>query len=168
MAQYSNGGQKTGLKKACLWSKMSSIWMVRQVTWLYHLNTGHQYCPVFRWIWHSDGSCTSLQHWVCVLPDQQNLDSEFFQFSPANARDESRRKLRSVTSPCRFLKRKIQTGDAPFGRVDCYQTSCREKIKIKKMKGFEKPGAYFYSNAYKWAKLKKCMLVPENRGGGGA
>ena len=23
------------------------------------------------------------------------------------------------------------------------------------MKGFEKPGAYFYSNAYKWSKLKK-------------
>ena len=42
------GGMKTVLKKACLWSKMSSIQMVHQVTWLYHLNAGHPYCPVFR------------------------------------------------------------------------------------------------------------------------
>ena len=35
---------------------MSCIWMVRQVTWLYHLNTRHPYCPVFS-IWYSDGYC---------------------------------------------------------------------------------------------------------------
>ena len=29
---------------------MSGIWMICQVMWLYHLNTGHPYCPVFRWI----------------------------------------------------------------------------------------------------------------------
>ena len=46
--QYSNGGLKTGLEKACLWSKMSGIQMVRQVTWLYHLKTGQPYCLVFR------------------------------------------------------------------------------------------------------------------------
>ena len=28
---------------------MSGIWMVRQVTWIYQLNTRHPYCPVFRW-----------------------------------------------------------------------------------------------------------------------
>ena len=48
MVQYSNGGLKTGLKKACLWSKMSGIQMVHQVTWLYHLNTRHPYCAVLR------------------------------------------------------------------------------------------------------------------------
>ena len=32
MVRYSIGGLKTGLKKACLWSKMSGIGMVRQVT----------------------------------------------------------------------------------------------------------------------------------------
>ena len=41
---------------ACLWSKMSGIQMVRQVTWLNHLNTGQPYCPVFRWIRYSDES----------------------------------------------------------------------------------------------------------------
>ena len=35
------------------WSKISCIGMVRQVTWVYHLNTGHPFCPVFRWIWYS-------------------------------------------------------------------------------------------------------------------
>ena len=65
MVRYSNGGLKTGLKKACLWSKMSGIQMVRQVTWLYHLNTGHPYCLVFRWIRYSDvrysdGYCTQI------------------------------------------------------------------------------------------------------------
>ena len=46
-----NGGLKTGLKKACLWSKMYGIQMVRQFTRLYHLITGHLYCPVFRcWV----------------------------------------------------------------------------------------------------------------------
>ena len=34
MVRYSNSGQKTGLKKVCLWSKMSGICMVHQVTWL--------------------------------------------------------------------------------------------------------------------------------------
>ena len=62
MVRYSNGGLKTRLKKACLWSKMSGIRMVHQVTWLNHLNTKHPYCPVFRWIWYSgvqysDGYC---------------------------------------------------------------------------------------------------------------
>ena len=32
MIWYSNSGLKTGLKKAYLWSKMSGIQMVRQVT----------------------------------------------------------------------------------------------------------------------------------------
>ena len=44
-------------EKACKWSKMSGIWMVHQVMWLYHLNTGHPYCPlfrysIFRWLLH--------------------------------------------------------------------------------------------------------------------
>ena len=46
MVRYSNGG----LKKACLRSKMSGIQMVCQNMRLYHLNTGHPYCPVFRWL----------------------------------------------------------------------------------------------------------------------
>ena len=62
MVLYLNGGMKTWLKRACLWSKMSGIQMVRQVTWLYHLNTEHPYCRVFRWIrysgaWYSDYYC---------------------------------------------------------------------------------------------------------------
>ena len=48
--RYCNGGLKNGLKKACLWSKMSGIQMVHQVTWLSHLNTRHPYGPVFRWL----------------------------------------------------------------------------------------------------------------------
>ena len=49
MVQDSNGDLKTRLKKFCLLSKMSSIWMFCQVIWLYHLNTGHpSYCPVSR------------------------------------------------------------------------------------------------------------------------
>ena len=43
-------------------TQMSSIQLVRQVTWLYCLNTGHLCCWVFRWIWssnvwYSDGYC---------------------------------------------------------------------------------------------------------------
>ena len=60
MVQCSNDSLKTLMKKACFWSKMSSVWMIRQVTWLNYLNTGHPYCPgiqmnpvfrcwVFRW-----------------------------------------------------------------------------------------------------------------------
>ena len=69
MVRYTNGGLKTGLKKACLWFKMSGIWMVCQVMWLYHLNTGHPYSLVFRWIiqysgvWYSDGYCNGPQNW---------------------------------------------------------------------------------------------------------
>ena len=48
MVWYLNGGLKSGLKKACWKSKMSGIWMVCQVTWLYHMNTWHPYCPLFR------------------------------------------------------------------------------------------------------------------------
>ena len=44
---YSNGGQKTGLKKYCLWSKMSGIRIVCQVMWLYHLHTRHLYITHF-------------------------------------------------------------------------------------------------------------------------
>ena len=50
MVRYSNCGLKTRLKKACLWSEMSSIQMVDQVMWLHHLNTGHPYCRVLRWL----------------------------------------------------------------------------------------------------------------------
>ena len=49
MAQYSNSGLETGLKKP-----VYGIWMIRQVTYLNHLNTGHQYCPVFGWLLYSD------------------------------------------------------------------------------------------------------------------
>ena len=58
MVWNSNGGLKTGQKKDCLWFKMSSIQMVRQVTWLYHLNTRHPYCLVFR---------CSLFRWLLYL-----------------------------------------------------------------------------------------------------
>ena len=56
MVRYSNGGPKTRLKKAV--SKLSDIWIFRQVTWLNHLNTGHPYClkfrcSVFRWLLYS-------------------------------------------------------------------------------------------------------------------
>ena len=39
---------ENGTEKAWLWSQMSCIWMVHQVTWLYRLNTRHPYCLVFR------------------------------------------------------------------------------------------------------------------------
>ena len=49
---------------------MFGIWVVCQVTWLYHLSTGHPYCPVFTWIrysgvlylgvQYSDGYCSSV------------------------------------------------------------------------------------------------------------
>ena len=72
MVWYSNDGSKTGLKKRHLWSKISGIWMVHQVTWLNHLNTGHTYCPVFRCIWYScvrysDGYCTFKDHQVTFV-----------------------------------------------------------------------------------------------------
>ena len=53
MVRYSNCGLKTGLKKAFLCSKMSGIWILRLVTWFYHMNTEHPYCSVFRLIWYS-------------------------------------------------------------------------------------------------------------------
>ena len=69
MVWYSNCGLKIGLKKACFWSKMSSIWMVRQVTWFYHLNTGHPHCLVFRWIWYSD---VWYSDGYCICPSSMN------------------------------------------------------------------------------------------------
>ena len=54
---YSNGGRKTRVKKVCLWSKMFLYHMVSQVKWLYHLNTRHPHCTVFRWIHYSDSYC---------------------------------------------------------------------------------------------------------------
>ena len=64
MVQYLSGGLKTGLKKACLWSKVSSIWMFNHVTWLYHLNTGRPYYPVFRCL---------VFRWLLYLPHPTNL-----------------------------------------------------------------------------------------------
>ena len=43
-----NMSAKQNIEKACLWSKMSGIQMVRQVMGLYHLNTRHPKCPVFK------------------------------------------------------------------------------------------------------------------------
>ena len=68
MFQYLDDGRKTGLKKACLWS---GIQMVCQVMWLYHLNTGHPYCPVFRWIWYSDGY--SISRVECTTSCRQKM-----------------------------------------------------------------------------------------------
>ena len=59
-------GPANQTEKAFLWSKMSGIWMVRQVTWLHHLNTKHphtiQYSDGVRYsdVWYSDGYCTYL------------------------------------------------------------------------------------------------------------
>ena len=45
--------------------QVSSILMVRQVTWFSRLNTRHSYCPVFRWIWYSDSYCVlKATFWV--------------------------------------------------------------------------------------------------------
>ena len=69
LVRYSNGGLKTGLKKACLWSKMSCIWMVRQVKcftiWIpdthtvwYSDESGIQvFFSVFRWLLYLDLHC---------------------------------------------------------------------------------------------------------------
>ena len=59
--------EKRGVKKS-LWSKMSGIQMVCQVIWLYHLNTVHSYCPVFRWSQYSDGYCAcKLKNILCII-----------------------------------------------------------------------------------------------------
>ena len=55
--------------------KCPVFWMARQVTWLYHLNTGHPNCPVFRWIWYSgvrysDGYFIYPDQFLRILPDQ--------------------------------------------------------------------------------------------------
>ena len=64
---YLNGVLETRLKKACLWSQMSSIRMISQVKWHYNLNTRHPQSPVFRWILyldvqHLDGYCSLKYH----------------------------------------------------------------------------------------------------------
>ena len=51
MVRYSNGGLKTGLKKACLWSKMSGLQMVRQVR---DFTIGILDTHI---VWYSDDSC---------------------------------------------------------------------------------------------------------------
>ena len=62
---------ENGTEKACLLSKISGIQILRQVTWLYHLNTRQPYCPVFRWIRYSgvrylDGYCI-FEYFGCVV-----------------------------------------------------------------------------------------------------
>ena len=79
MVWYSNGGLKTTLKKACLWSKMSGIQMVRHVTWLYHLNIRHPYCPVFRclvfrWLLYLKLSSKCLRLVVWLLSSSSSSD----------------------------------------------------------------------------------------------
>ena len=59
-------------EKSLFMVQMSGIWMVRQVTWLYHLNTRHPYCLVFRWIrysgvQYSDGYCSSFLKLSMIL-----------------------------------------------------------------------------------------------------
>ena len=91
MVQYSNGGLKARMNQICLWSKMSGNQKVGQVTWLYHMNTGHPYCLLFgcllyskylnsgcqnTWfirictgffsVWHSNG-------WIIQFPDTMVL-----------------------------------------------------------------------------------------------
>ena len=51
---------------------MPGIWMVCQFMWLNHLNRGHPYCSVFRWIqysgvWYSDGYCIFCQKLIFVF-----------------------------------------------------------------------------------------------------
>ena len=67
-------------KKACKWSKMSDIQMVSQVTWLYHLITGHPYCPVFRRGWYSgvrysDGYCNDQNQTVSAIRLDSRLNN---------------------------------------------------------------------------------------------
>ena len=88
MVRYWNGSLKTGLKKACLWSIISGIWMGCQGMWLYHLNTGHPYCTVFRWIrnsgvQYSDGYCFSYLQWPfgCFLFPFLSFSCTGFSFS---------------------------------------------------------------------------------------
>ena len=50
MVRHSNGSLKTGLKKPVYGPKCP---VFSQVMWVYHLNTRHPYCPVFRWIRYS-------------------------------------------------------------------------------------------------------------------
>ena len=51
MVWYSHGGLKNGLKKACLWSKMSGMQMVRKVTCQpFEYRTLVFRCPIFRWL----------------------------------------------------------------------------------------------------------------------
>ena len=55
MVWYSNSGLKTRLKKACCGPKRPVFeWFTKSCD--YHLNTGHPYQPVFRWIRYSDES----------------------------------------------------------------------------------------------------------------
>ena len=53
MVQYSNGGLKSGLKKACLGPKMSF-----HVTLPFGYRT--PYCLVFRRIWYSSVECSDV------------------------------------------------------------------------------------------------------------
>ena len=64
------------LKKTCLLSKMSGMRKVRQIMWLYHLNTRHPHSPVFRflvfkWLLYSWDSNTGLIQY----PNDQDYSS---------------------------------------------------------------------------------------------
>ena len=77
--QYSNGGLKTGRKSLF----MFGIQMVRQVTWLYNLNTGQPYCLVFGWIQYSGLNPSNIKKygklgWIIQKPKIWSDIRKFF------------------------------------------------------------------------------------------
>ena len=63
MVQFSHGGLKTKLQRACLWSKMSSIGMVCQIMWLYNR------IPDTHTIWYSGIHMVTICHSVQNVGD---------------------------------------------------------------------------------------------------
>ena len=79
-------------------SKKSGIWMVCQVTWLYHMNNGQSYCPEFRYLifrWLLYKLCLLNWYLKCALiPLDSTFSTAFFSRAAATPFTETLDRLR--------------------------------------------------------------------------
>ena len=117
MVQILNGGLKSRQKVSVLWYKMSSIQMVRLITWSDHLKTGQKSVQKFKCsdmnscLHYSDGYCTwnikFVAHKICCL-----ISINFINFSsrPRNRKQQpkERQKLQKQKAPLPRLPRAVE------------------------------------------------------------
>ena len=163
---------------------MSGIQMVRHFMCLNHLNTGHPYCPVFRWIWYSGGYF--FEYFFCRLTSKlmATICHQNFPFIWSHLQNEDSNFFHAITiiwrnnfaqNQLRFLKINLNRRNIFAEKkslAECFRPKLVTlKINLKMSDHFPKKknlAEYFYPNLRTFLKnqLKRsdyfCKNNPEN------